>query len=515
MEWVIHMTRRPCVRHSAAALLGLMVLAACQPDASRAAPLASAQAQELSASAPVQTGAPVATMALPDFATLVERHGPAVVNISTRGKRMQASGRGMTPGDPFYDFFRRFGVPGMPGVPGGRGGPQPPEDDEGVRRPGGTGSGFIVSADGFILTNAHVVDEADEVTVRLTDRREFRAEIIGLDRPTDVAVLKIKAENLPTVRIGDPAKLRPGEWVLAIGSPFGFDNSATAGIVSAKARGLPGGDSNYVNFIQTDVAVNPGNSGGPLFNLAGEVVGINSQIYSRSGGYMGISFAIPIDVAVSVRDQLISSGRVSRGKIGVSIQTVDGALAESFGLDRPRGALVGGVEKDGPAAKAGLRQGDIILSVNGRTIERSEELPTIIGAIRPGSEATLEVWRDRAVRKIKLKVVELEPAEQVASNSVKPEPANSADRLGLVVRELTTEERARGSRPLPEGLFVERAQGAARDAGVQGGDFILNVNGRPAKTLKEFRELVGKAGKSVALLVQRGEAQLFLAVRTE
>lgn len=513
MEWVIHMTRRPFVRHSAAALLCFMVLAACQPDASRADTLASAAAQ--GAPSASQGSATInASLSLPDFASLVERHGPAVVNISTRGKRMQVGGRGISPGDPFYDFFRRFGVPGMPGAPGGRGGPQP-EDDEGVRRPGGTGSGFIVSADGYILTNAHVVEEADEVTVRLTDRREFRAEIVGLDRPTDVAVLKIKAENLPTVRIGDPAKLRPGEWVLAIGSPFGFDNSATAGIVSAKARGLPGGDSNYVNFIQTDVAVNPGNSGGPLFNLAGEVVGINSQIYSRSGGYMGISFAIPIDVAVNVRDQLISSGRVSRGKIGVSIQTVDGALAESFGLDRPRGALVGGVEKDGPADKAGLRQGDIILSVNGRAIERSEELPTVIGAIRPGSEATLDIWRDRAVRKIKLKVVELEPIEQAAAAEEKPAPGNAADRLGLVVRELTGEERARSNRSLPEGLFVERAQGAARDAGVQRGDFILNVNGRPVKTLKEFRDLVGKAGKSVALLVQRGEAQLFLAVRTE
>jgi serine protease Do len=368
-----------------------------------------------------------------------------------------------------------------------------------------------------------VVAEAEEVTVKLTDRREFQAKVVGLDKPTDVAVLKIEAKGLPIVRIGDPAKLRPGEWVLAIGSPFGFDNTATAGIVSATARGLPGGDSNYVNFIQTDVAVNPGNSGGPLFNLAGEVVGINSQIYSRSGGYMGISFAIPIDVAVSVRDQLIAKGRVSRGKIGVAIQQVDGTLAESFGLDRPRGALIGGVEEGGPAAKAGLRQGDIILSANGRAVERSEELPTIIGAIAPGSDVTLEIWRDRAVRKLTMRVAELEPETATVADNTKAEPENAADRLGLVVRELTEEERARsGSRDprgaritLPDGVLVERAQGVARDAGVQRGDFILNVNGRPVKTVKEFREAVAKAGKAVALLVQRGGSQIFIPVRAE
>jgi serine protease Do len=357
----------------------------------------------------------------------------------------------------------------------------------------------------------------------LTDRREFVAKIIGLDKPTDVAVLKIEAKDLPVVRIGDPAKLRPGEWVLAIGSPFGFDNTATAGIVSATARGLPGGDSNYVNFIQTDVAVNPGNSGGPLFNLAGEVVGINSQIYSRSGGYMGISFAIPIDVAVNVRDQIIAKGRVSRGKIGVAIQQVDATLAESFGLDRPRGALVGNVEADGPADKAGLRQGDIILSANGRAIERSEELPTIIGAIRPGTEVTLEVWRERTKRTLKIRVGELEPAGSVAANNDKAEPASAADRLGLVVRELSADERSRGGQrdergariPVPDGLLVERVQGVARDAGVQRGDFILNVNGRPVKTVNEFREAVSKAGKAVALLVQRGSAQIFIPVRAE
>jgi serine protease Do len=517
MHWIIAMSRRPFVRRSLAAAFSILVLTACHPDASNAAgaPLATlAQAPAAGAAT-----APAPGVTLPNFSSLVQQHGPAVVNITTKGKRVRVGASGMSPDDPFFEFFRRFGVPG---APGGRGGPQG-DDEDGMRRPGGEGSGFIVSSDGYILTNAHVVDQADEVTIRLTDRREFVAKIIGLDKPTDVAVLKIEAKDLPVVRIGDPAKLRPGEWVLAIGSPFGFDNTATAGIVSATARGLPGGDSNYVNFIQTDVAVNPGNSGGPLFNLAGEVVGINSQIYSRSGGYMGISFAIPIDVAVNVRDQIIAKGRVSRGKIGVAIQQVDATLAESFGLDRPRGALVGNVEADGPADKAGLRQGDIILSANGRVIERSEELPTIIGAIRPGTEVTLEVWRERSKRTLKIRVGELEPAGSVAANDDKAEPASAADRLGLVVRELSADERSRGGQrdergariPVPDGLLVERVQGVARDAGVQRGDFILNVNGRPVKTVKEFREAVSKAGKAVALLVQRGSAQIFIPVRAE
>lgn len=527
MMWVVRMSQRPFVRRSVAAVLSVLVFTACQPDASRASEGAGTLLAALPSSAGGAQGAgggnagavsPVVS-GLPDFTALVQQHGPAVVNISTKGKRVRiARGPGMSPNDPFYEFFRRFGVPGGPGGPG-QGAPEG-EEDEGMRRPGGEGSGFIVSPDGYILTNAHVVDEAEEVTVKLTDRREFTAKIVGLDKPSDVAVLKIEARNLPVVRLGDPARLRPGEWVIAIGSPFGFDNSVTAGVVSATARGLPGGDSAYVNFIQTDVAVNPGNSGGPLFNLAGEVVGINSQIYSRSGGYMGISFAIPIDLAVNVRDQLIAKGRVSRGKIGVVIQPVDAALAESFGLDRPRGALVGGVDETGPAAKAGLRPGDIILGVGERSIERSEELPTVVGTIRPGSEVTLEVWRDRSARKLKVQVAELEPAEAVAEAKDTREPASSADRLGLVVRELTEEERARaaqrsrqGAAAIPEGVLVERAQGAARDAGVQRGDFILNVNGRPVKTVKEFRDAVSRAGRTVALLVQRGNTQIFISVR--
>ncbi len=518
MQWVWSMSRRPFVRRSLGAILSVFIFTACQGDFSSARP---ANLAQLPATSSVTSGTMAATSSpstaigtLPDFATLVQQQGPAVVNISTKGKRMRVNASGE---DPFSEFFRRFGVPVPPGQ---RGMPQPdgePESNEGPRRPGGAGSGFIVSSDGYILTNAHVVNEADEVTVKLTDRREFKAKIVGVDEPTDVAVLKIEATGLPVVRIGDPAKLRPGEWVLAIGSPFGFDNSATAGIVSATARGLPGGDTNYVNFIQTDVAVNPGNSGGPLFNLAGEVVGINSQIYSRSGGYMGISFAIPIDVAVNVRDQLIAKGRVSRGKIGVTIQPIDAALADSFGLDRPRGALVGAVEESGPAAKAGIRAGDIILSVNGRLIERSEELPTVIGAIKPGADAIVEIWRDRSARRLNLRVAELQAAASETGADTKPEADDAADRLGLVVRELTDEERSRAAArgTVPRGLLVERAQGAARDAGIQRGDFIVGIRGQRLESVKQFRDAVAKEKRVVPLLVSRGGNELFIAVAVE
>ncbi len=518
MQWVWSMSRRPFVRRSLGAILSVFIFTACQGDFSSARP---ANLAQLPATSSVTSGTMAATSSpstaigtLPDFATLVQQQGPAVVNISTKGKRMRVNASGE---DPFSEFFRRFGVPVPPGQ---RGMPQPdgePESNEGPRRPGGAGSGFIVSSDGYILTNAHVVNEADEVTVKLTDRREFKAKIVGVDEPTDVAVLKIEATGLPVVRIGDPAKLRPGEWVLAIGSPFGFDNSATAGIVSATARGLPGGDTNYVNFIQTDVAVNPGNSGGPLFNLAGEVVGINSQIYSRSGGYMGISFAIPIDVAVNVRDQLIAKGRVSRGKIGVTIQPIDAALADSFGLDRPRGALVGAVEESGPAAKAGIRAGDIILSVNGRLIERSEELPTVIGAIKPGADAIVEIWRDRSARRLNLRVAELQAAASETGADTKPEADDAADRLGLVVRELTDEERSRAAArgAVPRGLLVERAQGAARDAGIQRGDFIVGIRGQRLESVKQFRDAVAKEKRVVPLLVSRGGNELFIAVAVE
>lgn len=516
MNRVLSMLHRPFVRRSLAAVSALLVFTACQPQSSSAGGVAVAQA---SAATPAVAATPgvQGRMMLPDFASLVQQHGPAVVNITTRGKRIPV-GRGMSPNDPMFEFFRRFGFP-MPGAPSpdGRGGPQGEDDGAGFRQPGGEGSGFIVSPDGLLLTNAHVVDDAEEITVKLTDRREFKAKLVGLDKATDVAVLRIDAKGLPAVRIGDPKKLRPGEWVFAIGSPFGFENSVTAGIVSSTGRGLRDQDSRFVNFIQTDVAVNPGNSGGPLFNLDGEVVGINSQIFSRSGGYMGISFAIPIDLASDIQKQLVANGRVARGKIGVAIGEVSSDLADSFGLDRPRGALVNSVEPGGPAAKAGLQSGDIILSANGRLIERSEELPTVIGLIRPGTDAQLEVWRDRSTKRLTVRVAELEPAtaQLAAKDNGKPEGTAAVDRLGLVVRELTAEERAAaGGQSVPTGaLFVERVRGAAADAGISRGDLILGVNGKRIQSAKEYRDTVAQAGKVVALLVQRGDQQMFIPVR--
>ena len=374
----------------------------------------------------------------------------------------------------------------------------------------GEGSGFIVSADGYILTNAHVVADADEVTVRMTDRREYPAKVIGLDRRTDVAVIKIEGKNLPVVRMGDPSKLRPGEWVLAIGSPFTFENSVTAGIVSATGRSMPGEDG-LVPFIQTDVAVNPGNSGGPLFNLSGEVVGINSQIYSRSGGYMGISFAIPIDVASNVQTQLVSTGKVTRGRIGVQIQEVNAQFADAFGLDRPRGALVGQVLDDGPAAKAGIRTGDVILSVDGKPVERSTQLPSVVSAIKPGTTAKVEVWRDKESKMLNVKVDEFpEENVRVANRNVE-EPAAKADKLGLSVRPLGADERKSAE---TEGyLLVEDVDGPAAAAGVRPGDVILGVNGKTVKSIADLRNATSNGSKTVALLLEREGAQLFLPIR--
>ena len=431
---------------------------------------------------------------LPDFSPLVEAYGPAVVNVTTIARRESPSNGapGLSPGDPLYDFFQRFGF----GAPRG---PVPP-----VR---GEGSGFLISADGYILTNAHVVDRAREVTVRMTDRREYRARVVGVDLRTDVAVLKIDADKLPSVRIGDPSALKAGEWVIAIGSPFGFDNSVTAGIVSATARSLPG--DAYTPFIQTDVAVNPGNSGGPLFNLQGEVVGINSQIYSRTGGYQGVSFAIPIDVAIHVKNQLVAGGKVERGRIGVTIQDVNQALADSFRLPRPRGALVSQVERGGPADKAGLKAGDVILSVDDREIERSGELPAVIAGIKPGTEATLAIWRDKSQRKIRIKVGELEDEPEVAARL----PAGDADtgKLGLVVRPLSGGERLQLR---TQGrLVVEVSEGPAADAGVEPGDVLLAVNGVAVESVAEFRNFISEASRAVALLIQRGNAQIYIPVR--
>jgi serine protease Do len=430
--------------------------------------------------------------ALPDFSGIVQQYGPAVVNVSTTGTVKAASPGSpfgqLDPDDPLLPFFKRFRVP----------------DQRGPRLMRGLGSGFIVKSDGIILTNAHVVDGASEVTVRLTDKREFPAKVIGRDKSTDVAALKIEAKDLPTVKIGDPSHVRVGEWVLAIGSPFGFENSATAGIVSARSRSLPG--EGYVPFLQTDVAVNPGNSGGPLFDKNGEVIGINSQIYSQSGGYMGLSFAIPIDVAMKVERQLVAHGKVVRGKLGVTIQDVNQSLAESFGLPKAEGALVSSVEKGGQAARAGIQPGDIILSLNGQEISGSADLPPRVGDLKPGTTAKLEVWRDRQRREIEIRVGETDDAT-VADAQAKGE---SHDRLGLMVRPLTHGERQQAG--VENGMVVEDVQGPAAHAGVQAGDVLLAVNGTQIKDVEQLRQLVAKSGKHVALLVERGEARLFVPV---
>jgi serine protease Do len=450
----------------------------------------------------VPTRAPTAAAALPDFAPLVEQYGKAVVNVEVVQQVRPTRGPGgATADDPLLDFFRRFGLPAP------RGG-EPPGEEEGMPARG-AGSGFIVSADGYILTNAHVVAEADEVTVRLTDRREFPAKVVGFDPRTDVAVIKIDAKNLPIVRTGDPAQLRPGEWVLAIGSPFGLDNSATAGIVSATSRAV-GGDQNYVPFIQTDVAVNPGNSGGPLFNLRGEVIGMNSMIFSRTGGYMGLSFAIPIDVANDVREQLIKTGHVVRGRIGVAVQDVNAQLAQSFGLDRPRGALVSAVEADSPAASAGVKPGDVILTVNGHEIDRVGDLPTEVARMKPGSKAQLRVWREGKERSVDVRVDALQEKEPARAAS-RQGATDETERLGLAVRPLTPDEKKQVE--TDGNLVVEEVSGAAALAGVQPGDIILGVNGKTVTSVQQLRGAVKEKQSTVALLIERGNAQIFIPIR--
>ncbi|HWW19315.1 MAG TPA: Do family serine endopeptidase, partial [Steroidobacteraceae bacterium] len=426
------------------AIAFVTLFAACTPQPSTAAPPASdaprkAPLVPAAAVTPSPSATAAAARGLPDFADLVAQVGPAVVNVAVveKSPSAQNSDEDEDSDDPFSDFFRRFGLP-RPNSPS-------PRNNAPVR---GIGSGFIISPDGYILTNTHVVNNASKITVKLTDRREFEGKVVGSDEKTDVAVIKINAKGeLPVVRLGDSSRLRPGQWVLAIGSPFGFENSVTAGVVSALARGNVGEAGNgYVPFIQTDVAVNPGNSGGPLFNLSGEVVGINSQIYSRSGGYEGISFAIPIDVANNVAEQLIKSGHVSRGRIGVTILEVSAATAENLGLDRPRGAAVASVESGGPADKAGIEPLDIILSVNGRGVETSDQLPLMISEIKAGQSAQLEVWRDKAIKKISVTVEELKEKTTEArarrfNNSGGSEESDSTtvSRIGLTVRTLTSQ----------------------------------------------------------------------------
>ena len=447
-----------------------------------------------SVSKPDQTPHSIATVTLPDFAEIARLQGPAVVNISVSGsvKTGFSGPRGfpqMDPNDPFYDFFRRFQIPA----------PQNSVPTHGL------GSGFIVNSDGIILTNAHVVSEADEVIVKLTDKREFKAKVIGIDKLSDVAVLKIEAKDLPTVKIGDPKDARVGEWVIAIGSPFGFENTVTAGIISAKSRSLP--DEGYVPFLQTDVAVNPGNSGGPLFNMNGEVIGINSQIYSRSGGYQGLSFAIPINVAMNVEQQLLDHGKVNRGRLGVMIQQVDQQLAETFGLKKPVGALVSSVEKNSPAEKAGIKPGDVIVKFNGKEISRSAELPPMVSELSPGTAATIELWRKGKSKTITLNVGEM----KVASAKEGDESKVGKLEMGLAVRPLTPEELSEAN--VQGGLMVENViDGPAARAGIRTGDVILSVNGEETGSIESLRNLVEKNGKRLALLILRGDNQMFVPV---
>lgn len=435
---------------------------------------------------------------LPDFTELVEKQGPAVVNVSITQTVSQEEMFPQIPdlpeGDPFFDFFRRF-LPPHGGMP---------REFEAKSQ----GSGFIISADGYILTNAHVVDGADEVTVRLTDKRDFKAKVIGTDRRTDVALIKINATGLPKVVIGNPAQLKVGEWVAAIGSPFGFENSVTAGIVSAKGRSLP--QENYVPFIQTDAAINPGNSGGPLFNLRGEVVGINSQIYSRTGGYMGVSFAIPIDVAMGVADQLRIHGKISRGWLGVMIQDVTKELAESFGLKKPEGALIAGVEKGSPADKAGMEPSDVVLKFDGKPVGNASELPLLVGATKPGKTVAVQVWRKGASKELSLTVAEA-PSEKVARRPGKDDGA--AGRLGLSLRDLT--ESQKKELQVSHGILVENAQGTAARAGIRRGDVIMSVLNKDVKNVEHFEQILSgyKAGQTLALLVRRGDHALFIPLR--
>ncbi len=471
--------------------------------------LAGAAGLPLVASA--QTATPM--VQLPDFSELAERVGPSVVNIRTterRGSGPGGAGPGMDPN--LQEFFRRFGIP-SPGQPGQPGGPRTPrgEDQDAEPRQRGVGSGFVLSADGFIMTNAHVIDGADEVIVTLTDKRELKARVIGADARTDVAVVKIDATGLPFVKIGDVNRLKVGEWVMAIGSPFGLDNTVTAGIVSAKQRDT--GD--YLSFIQTDVAINPGNSGGPLLNLRGEVVGINSQIYSRSGGFQGISFAIPIDDAVRVADQLRTVGRVVRGRIGVTIAPVTKEVAESIGLGAARGALVQGVEKNGPADKAGVEAGDIILKVDGKDVERSGDLPRIVGATTPGNKSTLQIFRRGNNRNLTVSVAEFEPDTPVRRAQAQPEaqPQATKSALGLTVSELS--EAQKKELDLSGGVKVDAVDGAAARAGLREGDIILAMDNTEVADTRQFMAVATRAEKAraVSVMVRRGEWTNYLVIR--
>jgi serine protease Do len=473
---------------SLAAIAGVMVaMVAHQRSSAESPPARGADTEQ---AAPAQRPSAKVT-GLPDFSDLVAENGAAVVNISVLEKPLKAGpgGDAREGGDPLSQFFRRYQMPEPEHMPPAH----------------GIGSGFIISADGYILTNAHVVADAATVTVKLTDRREFSAKVIGVDRHSDVALIKIAATGLPAVHFGDPSHIRPGQWVIAIGSPFGYENSVTAGVISGIARTLP--DENYVPFIQTDAAVNPGNSGGPLFNLNGEVIGINAQIFSRTGGFMGMSFAIPIDLALNVKDQLLHSGKVSRSRIGVAVQEVNQQLAHTFGLSRPHGALISAVEPKSPGERSGMKPGDVITSVNGREIEHSSDLPSIIAVLPPGSEAHIGVWHDHKATMLNVRTILLddEPAQAAKNDS-----DDDGGKLGLAVRPLDANEqhelRTRGR------LVIEDVTGPALAAGVQSGDVLLGVNGTAISTVAELKREVARAGHSVALLIQREDAQIYVPV---
>jgi serine protease Do len=459
--------------------------------------------------------------ALPNFADLVEKHGPAVVNIRTEARAQRTQIPGLSEDDPMFEFFRRFMPPDQRQAPRGRN-DRNDKNDKGDRRgplrPFGLGSGFVISADGYIVTNAHVIENAEEIYVRFTDKREMKAKVIGADKRSDVALVKVEAANLVFLKLGDSNATRVGEWVLAIGSPFGFANSVTAGILSAKSRDLPADStaSDAVPFLQTDVAVNPGNSGGPLFNLRGEVIGINSQIFSRTGSYAGISFAIPIDYAAGVIDQLKKTGKVTRGRIGVAIQNVSRDLADSLGLAKTDGAVVGSVEEDSPAAKAGIEVGDVILKVDGRAIESSADLSRTVRAVRPGQKIAVSLWRAGKMRDFTIVVGEFkdEEATRTAAGKGKKEPVKTG-KLGLAVSEVGADQKK--ALKIQGGVLVEAVDGAALAAGIEPGDVILRVNNVDIKDVKSFGDAVAKLDpkKPVALLVRDENGTRFVTLRAE
>jgi serine protease Do len=458
------------------------------------------ETRSANAAANTATVMPVA-VALPNFTALVKKEGPAVINISTTQKTRLRRGPfhdfpELSPDDPFYEFFRRFA---------------PRDQFPREFRSQSLGSGFIVSRDGYILTNAHLVENADEVIVRLTDKREFKAKVVGTDKRSDVAVLKISANDLPVVSIGDSSKLEVGGWVVAIGSPFGFTNSVSQGIVSAKGRSLPG--ENIVPFIQTDVPINPGNSGGPLFNMNGEVVGVNSQIYSRSGGYMGLSFAIPIDLAMKVKDELLKHGMVRRGRLGVSIQDVTQEQARSFDLAKAGGALVSSVEKEGPADRAGLEIGDIILTFDGKELASGDDLVRAVAEAAPGSSIKLQVWHHGAAKEVTVKLGEAEPERAAPREMQQDKTAVGANHIGLSLRELSRDERQELH---TDGfLEVEAVEGVAAESGIRPGDIIIAVNSQRVSSIEQFRAARAKAGKHISLLVQREGGRIFIPLKSK